>query len=68
MFNVKSSFLGIYKSTVSCIVELLDEVCASHTERLGDNNGRFPLSRNFSTCAKTEAMHEMPHVSLYFIQ
>ena len=38
MFNVKfSSFLGIYTGTLSCIVKLPDEVCASHTKRVGDN-------------------------------
>ena len=64
MFNAKSSFLGIYKSTVSCIVKLLDEVCASHTERLRDNKGRFPKSRNFSTCAKAKHLHpEAMHVA-----
>ena len=39
--------------------------CASDSRRVGDNKGGFPLSRNFSTCAnKTEAMHEMSHVSI----
>ena len=30
-------FLGIYTGTLSCIVKLPDEVCASHTKRVGEN-------------------------------
>ena len=37
MFYVKlTSFLGIYTGSLSCIVKLADEVCATHTKRLGD--------------------------------
>ena len=38
MFNVKfSSFLGIYTGSLSCTVKLPNEVCASHTKRVGDD-------------------------------
>ena len=48
MFNVKfSSFLGIYTGTLSCIVKLPDEVCASHTKRVGDNKTILQL-KNFA--------------------
>ena len=30
-------FLGIYTDTLSCIVKLPDEACASHTKRVGEN-------------------------------
>ena len=46
MFNVKfSSFLGIYTGTLSCIVELPDDVCASHTKDVGDNKTILQLKR-----------------------
>ena len=48
MFNVKfSSFLGIYTGTLSCIVKPPDEVCASHTKRVGDNKTILQL-KNFA--------------------
>ena len=40
MFCVKfGTFLGINKGTLdlSCIVKLADEVCATHTKRVGEN-------------------------------
>ena len=41
-FYVKlSSFLGIYISTLSCIVTLPDEMCVSHTKRIGDKKTVF---------------------------
>ena len=46
VFSVKFSFLGIYTGTLTCIVKLLDEVCACHSKRVGDNKGGFPLLRN----------------------
>ena len=50
-FYVKlSSFLGIYISTLSCIVALPDEVCASHTKRVG-NNKKFYNSRSSQSAA-----------------
>ena len=30
-------FSGIYTGTLSCIVKLPDEVCASHTKRVEEN-------------------------------
>ena len=30
-------FLGIYTGTLSCIVKLPDEACASHTKHVGEN-------------------------------
>ena len=55
MFNVKfSSFLGIYTGTLSCIVKPPDEVCASHTKRVGDNkqfyNSRISQKRCSLVC------------------
>ena len=48
MFNVKfSSCLGIYTGTLSCIVKPPDEVCASHTKRVGDNKTILQL-KNFA--------------------
>ena len=32
-----STVLGINTGTLSCIVKLPDEVCASHTKRVGEN-------------------------------
>ena len=67
-------YIYIYTGTLTCIVKFLDEVCASHSKRVGDNKGGFPLSRNFCSCTctcvkftsanKTGAMHEMLHVSI----
>ena len=46
MFNVKFSlFIGIYTSALSCIVRRPDEVCASHTKRVGDNKTILPLKK-----------------------
>ena len=42
MFNVKfSSFLGTYTGILSCIVKLPDEMCVSHTKRIGDKKTVF---------------------------
>ena len=42
-------FLGIYTGTLSCIVKLPDEVCASHTKRVGENKS-FYNSRSSQKC------------------
>ena len=38
-------FLGIYTGTLSCIVKLPDEVCASHTKRVGENKSFLQLKK-----------------------
>ena len=38
-------FLGIYTGTLSCIVKLPDEVCASHTKREGENKSFLQLKK-----------------------
>ena len=51
MFNEKfKSFLGIYIGTLSCIVKLPVEVCASHTKRVGDNKTVLYNSRSSQKC------------------
>ena len=48
MFNVKfSSFLGMYTGTLSCIAKhpQADEVCASHTKRVGENKTILQLKK-----------------------
>ena len=50
-FYVKLSFfLGIYTGTLSCTVKLPDEVCASHTKRVG-NNKKIYNSRSSQSAA-----------------
>ena len=38
-------YLGIYTGTLSCIVKLPDEVCASHTKRVGKNKSFLQLKK-----------------------
>ena len=38
-------FLGIYTGTLSCIVKLPDEVCASHTKCAGENKSFLQLKK-----------------------
>ena len=38
-------FLGIYTGTLSCIIKLPDEVCASHTKRVGENKSFLQLTK-----------------------
>ena len=46
MFNVKfSSFLGIYTGTLSCILKLPDDMCASHTKDVRDNKTVLQLKK-----------------------
>ena len=42
-------FLHIYTGTLSCIVKLPDEVCASHTKRVGEDK-IFYISRSLQKC------------------
>ena len=39
----------MYTDTLSCIVKLPDEVCASHTKRVGENK-KFYNSKNSQKC------------------
>ena len=42
-------FLDIYTGTLSCIVKLPDEVCVSHTKRVGEDK-IFYNSRSLQKC------------------
>ena len=52
MFNVTfSSFLGIYTGSLSCTVKLPNEVCASHTKRVGDDKTIYNSKKKFARSA-----------------
>ena len=44
-------FLGIYTGTLSCIVKLPNEVCASHTKSLGENKSFYNLRSSQKCCS-----------------
>ena len=42
-------YVGIYTGHLCCIVKLPDEVCVSHTKRVGENNS-FYNCNSLQTC------------------
>ena len=51
----------IYTGTLSYILKLPDEVCASHTKRVGDNKKNYNLRRSQKCCSMIYPFKSIPH-------